>query len=106
MTTDTIGGVWTYSVELCKALDRFNVHFHLVTMGALMQPAQRAEIAGLRNVTVYETDFLLEWMETPWKSIDAAGKWLHEVHIVWTFRAQDCPKPQHAFSRLLTLHAH
>src|SRR5688572_24814386 len=79
MTTDTIGGVWTYAVELCKAFDRFNVHFHLVTMGALMQPAQRSEIAGLGNVTVYETEFLLEWMEAPWKSIDAAGKWLLDL---------------------------
>lgn len=76
MTTDTVGGVWSYSVELCKALQLFNVHFYLITTGALMQPAQKQELENLENVTVYETDFLLEWMDDPWQNIDASAAWL------------------------------
>src|SRR3954454_23540400 len=79
MTTDTVGGVWSYSIELCKAMNSFNVHFYLITTGAPMQPAQRKEVESLENVTVYETDFLLEWMEHPWESIDASGIWLLQL---------------------------
>ena len=79
MTTDTVGGVWSYSVELCKALLPFNIHFYLITTGAPMQPAQRKEIEAIENVTVYETEFLLEWMDRPWESIDASGSWLLQL---------------------------
>lgn len=74
MTTDTVGGVWTYSLELCRALP--GVEFHLVTMGAYMSKGQRAEIEALNNVKVYETQYALEWMENPWEDIDASGEWL------------------------------
>jgi glycogen synthase len=76
MTTDTVGGVWTYCMELCRALQPANVHFYLVTTGALMRPSQNKEVKRLNNVSVFETDFLLEWMKDPWKSIDASGAWL------------------------------
>jgi glycogen(starch) synthase len=79
MNTDTVGGVWSYSLELCRALLPMNVQFFLVTTGAPVQPAQRKEAGELQNVTLYETDFLLEWMESPWKSIDASGEWLLQL---------------------------
>ncbi|MCW3091581.1 MAG: glycosyl transferase family 1 [Ferruginibacter sp.] len=79
MTTDTIGGVWSYAIELCRSLKEFNVHFHVVTTGAPMQFSQKEEIKALENVTVYETDFLLEWMDSPWQSIDNSGAWLLEL---------------------------
>jgi len=79
MNTDTVGGVWSYSLELCRALIPFNVQFILVTTGAPVQPAQRKEAGQLQNVTLYETDFLLEWMEAPWESIDASGEWLLQL---------------------------
>ncbi len=76
MTADTVGGVWTYAIQLCKALLDCNVHFYLVTTGAPLQAFQKFEADGLANITLYETDFQLEWMEEPWQSIEAAGKWL------------------------------
>lgn len=79
MTTDTVGGVWSYTIELCKAMLPYNIHFYVITTGAPMQPAQVKEIAGIENATVYETDFLLEWMESPWESIDASAGWLLQV---------------------------
>jgi glycogen(starch) synthase len=79
MTADTVGGVWSYSVELCKALLPFNVHFYLITTGAPMQASQKSDVAALENVTVYETDFLLEWMDNPWESIDTSGNWLLQL---------------------------
>jgi glycosyltransferase involved in cell wall biosynthesis len=76
MTADTVGGVWTYCMGLCRSLQPSGVHFYLITMGAPLQPAQKADVEALENVVVYETDFKLEWMEQPWENIDASGNWL------------------------------
>ncbi|MGI8635860.1 MAG: glycosyltransferase family 4 protein, partial [Segetibacter sp.] len=79
MTTDTVGGVWSYTVELCKSLLPHNVEFHLVTTGAALKTDQKTEVYLLSNVTVYETDFLLEWMEDPWDNINASGEYLLQL---------------------------
>ena len=76
MTTDTVGGVWTYCMELCEALQMHNAEVHLVTEGGLMSTWQKEEVDRLKNVTVYETEHALEWMPDPWQSIDKAGEWL------------------------------
>jgi glycogen(starch) synthase len=78
MTADTVGGVWTYCLELCRSLSH-EVHFHLVTSGALLQTSQRWEIEALANVTLYETNWKLEWMSEPWDDIDASGIWLLQL---------------------------
>src|SRR5688500_4502225 len=74
MTTDTVGGVWTYSIELCESLPL--VQFHLVTLGAPMSESQKKEAAALPNVVVHESAFKLEWMEDPWLDIEESGEWL------------------------------
>ena len=79
MTADTVGGVWTYTVELCKALAEYQVEFHLVTLGAKMQPWQAKEIGELTHVTVYDTDFKLEWMEDPWADVEESGAYLLDL---------------------------
>ncbi len=76
MTTDTVGGVWTYSMELCRGLQTHDVEIHLATMGAKMSNWQKREVSALQNVVVYETDFLLEWMQNPWRDIKECGEWL------------------------------
>ncbi|WP_227006167.1 glycosyltransferase [Rufibacter latericius] len=79
MTTDSVGGVWTYSLELIRALAPHNVHFYLATMGAAVTLQQRQELAALTNVTVYESEYQLEWMDNPWTEVDQAGEWLLEL---------------------------
>ncbi|MBD0351650.1 MAG: glycosyltransferase family 4 protein [Flavisolibacter sp.] len=79
MTTDTVGGVWTYCMELCKALQDENIHFYLITTGALMKEGQRREAASLKNIIVYETTYLLEWMENPWQDIQASSEFLLQL---------------------------
>lgn len=76
MTADTVGGVWTYALELAKALQKFSVEIHLATMGAKLSPDQREEVNALSNVMVYESNYALEWMENPWQDVAEAGKWL------------------------------
>lgn len=76
MTTDTVGGVWNYSVQLCSALGEREVSFVLATMGALLSPDQRAQVAALTNVELHESAFTLEWMDDPWSDVERAGDWL------------------------------
>jgi glycosyltransferase involved in cell wall biosynthesis len=77
MTADTVGGVWTYAVELIRASP--SIQFVLATMGRLPSSAQRAELAPLANATLEASSWKLEWMDDPWSDVDAAGTWLLEL---------------------------
>ncbi len=79
MTADTVGGVWTYAVELARVLAKRHVSVALATMGAPLMPMQYDQVASLPHVEVYESAFKLEWMQDPWKEVDLAGKWLLEL---------------------------
>jgi glycogen synthase len=76
MTADTVGGVWTYAVELARALDARGVRVAIATMAAPLAPHQRDALADCRGVSVFESSFRLEWMQEPWDEVDAAGEWL------------------------------
>jgi glycogen(starch) synthase len=79
MTTDTLGGVWTFSLELIASLAHRNVSFTLATMGHLLSQRQRYDLAKLPNVDLRESEYRLEWMNQPWCDVDAAGQWLLEI---------------------------
>jgi glycosyltransferase involved in cell wall biosynthesis len=76
MTADTVGGVWTYALELARALGKHGVEVAIATMGPEPSPAQRAEAAAIRNVDLFKSNYKLEWMENPWSDLRAAGEWL------------------------------
>jgi glycogen synthase len=77
MTADTIGGVWTYSLELARALP--HIEFALATMGAPITDEQRAEVSQLANVQLFPSSYALEWMDDPWVDVDRAADWLLEI---------------------------
>jgi glycogen synthase len=79
MTTDTVGGVWTYSMELSRALAPYGIEVILATMGARLTGDQTEQVARLDNVRVFPSRFRLEWMEEPWEDVVAAGAWLLEL---------------------------
>jgi glycosyltransferase involved in cell wall biosynthesis len=79
MTTNTVGGVWTYSLDLAAGLAASGVRVHLAAMGKPLRPDQRLAVAGLSNVSLHESTYKLEWMDEPWQDVDAAGKWLLDI---------------------------
>ena len=79
MTTDTVGGVWTYALELARALAPHGVEVALASMGPPPNSLQRAEAAGLSNVILHESTHALEWMDDPWPEVERAGKWLLDL---------------------------
>lgn len=62
MTTDTVGGVWTYSCTLASALVASGADVHLVTMGPRARADQRTMLRDHR-VRLIETDLALEWQD-------------------------------------------
>jgi glycogen synthase len=79
MTTDCVGGVWNYCLELATALAPYGIEVVIATMGPLPSAAQRAEAARIPNLELLESDYKLEWMDDAWASVDAAGQWLLKV---------------------------
>jgi glycogen synthase len=78
MTADTLGGVWTYALELASGLREKGIEVAIATMGSPLSVSQQQQ-AARRALTIYESDFKLEWMENPWRDVDAAGEWLLEL---------------------------
>ncbi|HKG33500.1 MAG TPA: glycosyltransferase family 4 protein, partial [Gemmatimonadales bacterium] len=79
MTADTVGGVWTYAIELARALGVEGVEVALATMGSPPSREQRSQAAALRTLQLYESTFRLPWMEQPWEDVQLAGEWLLEL---------------------------
>jgi glycogen synthase len=79
LTADPIGGVWNYALELCSALRPLHVQVALATLGRSLTTAQHVHVAALRNVTLYESTFRLEWMPTPWDDLARAGEWILDI---------------------------
>ena len=73
MTADTVGGVWTYALELTRALEPQGIQVDLATMGGPLSPSQRANAARIPNLALHESDCKLEWMDEPWAGVARAG---------------------------------
>jgi glycogen synthase len=76
MTTDTVGGVFDYAVELSRLLARRGIDVRLATMGEPLRPGQARHLAAIDGLEVFESRFKLEWMDEPWRDVDEAGEWL------------------------------
>jgi glycosyltransferase involved in cell wall biosynthesis len=75
ISTDTVGGVLTYTTELAAALEAAGDEVVVATMGPRLRRAQREALPE----RVHESDFRLEWMEDPWDEVAAAGRWLLDL---------------------------
>jgi glycogen synthase len=69
MSTDAVGGVWTYATELRDALAAADVEVVLATLGP--SPPPESDVAFRRC--------RLEWQEEPWGDVCESGEWLREL---------------------------
>lgn len=79
MTADTVGGVFFYAVELCRAYRAKGIRVVLATLGSPLSPSQWEQLCALDNVEVHESGYRLEWMPDPWDDVRRAGEWLLEL---------------------------
>ena len=79
MTADAVGGVFSYCLELARALVPLGAETCLAVMGGPLRPGQREEAADIPGLELLESGFRLEWMEDPWHDVEDAGAWLLEI---------------------------
>ena len=77
MAVDAIGGVWPYALGLCQSLAE--TRFVLATMGPRPNCAQREAIRELKNVSLVESDYRLEWMADGAVDFEESRGWLLEL---------------------------
>jgi glycogen synthase len=76
MTADTVGGVWTYALELTRALQPYGVEVLLAVMGPPLSDAQTAGARSISNLNLFKSNYKLEWMPGCWSDVKHAGGWL------------------------------
>jgi glycogen(starch) synthase len=79
MTADSVGGVWTYSLQLCAALAPYGIEVTLLVMGGKPSPDQMREAERLPNVRLIASDLKLEWMPEPDADLKRADALLLEL---------------------------
>src|SRR5581483_5754591 len=79
ITTDTVGGVWTYTQELVKALLGRGNEVTLVSFGKLPKPVQISWAESFHELDYRPTDYRLEWMEVAQRDIEESRSYLEMV---------------------------
>jgi glycogen(starch) synthase len=79
MTSDTVGGVWTYTQELVSGLVRQGIRVSLVSMGALPTAEQTAWMEGLPSLNYLPTSFRLEWMQNSEQDVEESRAFLEAL---------------------------
>jgi glycogen synthase len=102
ITTDTVGGIWNYTLELARSLEALGIQPYVAAMGDLSARALR-ELSPLERGRLFSLSCRLEWMQSPWQDIERANRWLIElartlrpdiVHLnSYACAAQEWPAP-------------
>ncbi|CAL8972487.1 Phosphatidyl-myo-inositol mannosyltransferase [Rhodoplanes serenus] len=84
ITADAVGGVWTYTVTLARALARHGDTVLVVTLGPPPSSTQHREIAAVGALTggsvrLHVTDLALEWMDPEGRDLDRARETLAAI---------------------------
>lgn len=79
MTGDTVGGVWTFTMELAGALAGRGIEVVLATMGGEPSETQRTEAAAIPNLMLHASRYKLEWMDDPWQDVEQSAAWLLDL---------------------------
>ncbi|HEY8570945.1 glycosyltransferase family 4 protein [Phenylobacterium sp.] len=64
MTTDAVGGVWTYSIDLARGLARAGVETVLVVLGPSPSADQQAQARAVPGLELIDTCLPLDWTAT------------------------------------------
>jgi glycogen synthase len=79
MTTDTVGGVWDYSVALCSQLASSGLRILLAAFGPPLSSERWREVQSIPGLEVAWRDLKLCWMSSPWDDVRIGRDWLGEL---------------------------
>jgi glycogen(starch) synthase len=71
ITTDAVGGVWTYTLELARAMPE--VRFTAAVLGPEPEDGMRRDADDVANLRVVHIGGRLEWMDDPWDDVEIAA---------------------------------
>ncbi len=77
MTTDCVGGVWTYAMTLCRSLAQQGVRVTLAATGGELEETKRRQVPA--GVVLRHRPLKCEWMQPPLADVAEAGRWLDEL---------------------------
>jgi glycosyltransferase involved in cell wall biosynthesis len=97
ITTDNIGGVWTFVLNLSRGLVDKGIDVRIVVMGEALTESQRKEI-GFTDW--YFIKAKQEWMNDPWQDLRIAGNIIDD--IVQTFRPDVIHLNSYAFGSMFS----
>lgn len=80
LTTDTVGGVWDYTVTLARQLDALGCE---VLIAAIGEPRDERLARIPTGVQVTWRSYKLEWMADAADDVPAAARWLRELAQLW-----------------------
>ncbi|HEX2920136.1 MAG TPA: glycosyltransferase family 4 protein [Bacteroidales bacterium] len=73
LTTDNLGGVWTFTLNLAEGLRNYGIEVFIAVTGTELSSSQED------NIRSFNHDLILtkqEWMDNPWDDLDRAGRQL------------------------------
>jgi glycogen synthase len=76
ITSDTVGGVWTYTQELVSGLVNNGHRVTLVSFGRIPAPHQTKWMQTLPRFDYRPTEYRLEWMEVAERDIEDSRRYL------------------------------
>jgi glycosyltransferase involved in cell wall biosynthesis len=79
ITSDTVGGVWTYTQELVTGLVHGGHRVTLVSFGKLPAPHQTEWMNPLPGLDYRPTEYRLEWMEVVERDIEESRHYLESL---------------------------
>lgn len=84
MTTDAVGGVWHYALDLSKCLLNQQIQVVLVCTGPAPGPSQWQQVKRLQKngLTFYHRPYRLEWMDDSWDDVYEANTWIREIYTI------------------------
>lgn len=74
MTADTVGGVFTYAVDLAQGLAERGVPTTLALLGPAASPAQRESARAVPGLRLVETHLPLDWLAEDRRAADQAAE--------------------------------
>lgn len=74
MTTDAVGGVWTYSLNLARGLCARGWHVTLAVLGPAPDVSQRQQVAEILKCDLLLTGLPLDWIAINERDMTAAGE--------------------------------
>ncbi|MGN6228310.1 MAG: glycosyltransferase family 4 protein [Dyella sp.] len=83
MSTDAVGGVWTYALDMAACLAEHGIDVLLVVLGPAPSVEQRRNAARIPRLVLTHVDYPLEWAPGGPAQQSAAGEWLLGLARDW-----------------------